>query len=201
MPVVVNLIAVHYGVNGENVPFAGCVEVDLMSPTLGKRLTIASRVGLIAADSLLILITWFSLSRNGTKLGLTFRTATLAEVLLRDGTIYFVVLVVLNVLHLAFSLISVAVPALEITSDMTAFTDPLTAILVQRFLIHLQSANHRALDLDSSQMGTAVQQSKSLVFNRVMGSLGGSIPPEDFLGPSDDDVDWVEDEREGEVRS
>ncbi|KAI1782509.1 hypothetical protein LXA43DRAFT_1143465 [Ganoderma leucocontextum] len=86
-------------------------------------------------------------------------------------------------------------------SDITFFTEPITAILVQRFLFHLQSANCRALDMDSaSQVGGAVtQQSSSLVFNPVIGSLGASIPSEDFLGPSEDD--GVEDEEEGGMGS
>ena len=46
---------------------------------------IASRTCLIAADILLILITWFSLFRKDQNFGLEFRKATLAEVLLRDG--------------------------------------------------------------------------------------------------------------------
>ncbi|KAM5541384.1 hypothetical protein V8D89_004938 [Ganoderma adspersum] len=134
---------------------------------------------------------------------LQFGTATLAEVLLRDGLIYFVILAVLNSLHLAFSLASVAISALENSSVMTSFTEPITAILVQRFLIHLQAANHRTLGLDSSQLGTNVQWSSSLTFNRVIGSLGASISPGDVLGISEDDVDidGVEHEREGETGS
>ena len=46
---------------------------------------IVSRTGIIVADSLLVLITWFSLFRKDAKYRLTFSTATLAEVLLRDG--------------------------------------------------------------------------------------------------------------------
>ncbi|KAI1783674.1 hypothetical protein LXA43DRAFT_1067435 [Ganoderma leucocontextum] len=190
-----------YGVTGENIPFAGCVEDDFTPPDVAKRL--------------LILITWSSLFRKGA-FRLTFGTATFAEVLLRDGTIYFVfgillhvlllpfplnlpnlrVLVVLNALHLAFSLASFAIPSLQNVSDLSLFTESITAILMQRFLFHLQSANWRALDLDSSQFGGAVtQQSSSLVFNRFIGSLGASIPSEDFLGTPEDDM--VEDEQEG----
>lgn len=75
----------------------------------------------------------------------------------------------------------------------------ITAILVQRFLIHLQAANHRTLGLDSSKMG--VQWSSSLVFDRAIGSLGASILPEDFLGPLEDDMDRLEGAQDGEMRS
>ncbi len=51
-------------------------------------------------------------------------------------------------------------------------------------------------------MGDAVQQSSSVVFNRVIGSLGGSIPPEDFIGGSEDGWDTVEDAQvDGEMES
>ncbi|KAM5541391.1 hypothetical protein V8D89_004945 [Ganoderma adspersum] len=225
MPVIINLIPAHYGLTGEIVPVIGCVVSDSTPEDVGRRLatqtflTIISRASIIAADSLLILVTWISLFRKHTKLSLTFGAATLAEVLLRDGTIYFVsvilplvppsplpliprkrsVLMVLNVLHLTFSLVSVAIPALQNASYMTAFTDPITSILVQRFMLHLQAANHRALDLDLSQKASSVQRSSSLVFDRVIGSLGASIPPEDFFGSSEDDMDRLEDELEGEM--
>ena len=55
----------------------------------------------------------------------------------------------------------------------------ITAILVQRFLLHLQSAEHQALDLTSSQDKS---RSSSIVFDQMIGSLGTSLPPESFLG-------------------
>ena len=143
-------------------------------------MTIISRSGIIAADIILIIVTWISLFRKDTKLSLTYGRATLAEVLLRDGKCFSCwfyspiisrflqglftscpssccmrcivlfrsfaskrsVLMVLNVLHLTFSLASVsnflrpvythadlemvqvAIPALQNSSYMTAFTDP-----------------------------------------------------------------------------
>ncbi|KAM5541388.1 hypothetical protein V8D89_004942 [Ganoderma adspersum] len=169
VPVVINLIPAHYGVTGENIPLTGCVANDSTPPDVAK--------------SLLILITWSSLFRKHARFHPSFGAATLAEVLLRDVTSWD---------------LSVTVPALQNTSDMTTFTEPITAILVQRFIFHLQAANHRTLGLDSSQMGTAAQWSSSLTFNRIIGSLGASIPPENFLGLLEDDMGMAEDEREGE---
>ncbi|KAM5536328.1 hypothetical protein V8D89_010020 [Ganoderma adspersum] len=188
-------IPAHYGLPGTIEPLAGCIPDDLTPPDVAKRCSLT-----VHRLSLLVFITWFSLFKKGA-FHLKFGTATLAEVLLRDGTIYFVILVVLNVLHLAFSFASIAVPALQNASEVTLFTEPITAIIIQRFLLHLQAANRRALDLDSSQMGSGVQRSSSVVFNRVIGSLGVSIPPEDFLGLSGDDIDEVEDVQEDEMGS
>ncbi|TBU42642.1 monooxygenase [Dichomitus squalens] len=61
----------------------------------------------------------------------------------------------------------------------------MTAILVQRFLLHLQSAEREALDITSSQNGS---RSSSIVFDQVIGSLGLSLAPESFLGESVEEV-------------
>ena len=61
----------------------------------------------------------------------------------------------------------------------------ITAILVQRFLLHLQSAEHQALDLTSSHDKS---RSSSIVFDQMIGSLGTSLPPESFLGVPEDGV-------------
>ncbi|KAI0730539.1 hypothetical protein C8Q76DRAFT_690621 [Earliella scabrosa] len=131
---------------------------------------------------------------------------TLSSVLLRDGTIYFVVLLVLNALHLALTLLSVRTPLLPMhpiariltlhpapqfhdafqnASYVTAFTENLTAILVSRFLLDLQRANLKALDLHTATDGSfpdGEAQSRfrgggSLVFNNFVDSLGGSMAP------------------------
>ena len=59
-----------------------------------------------------------------------------------------------------------------------AKTCRLTAILVQRFLLHLQYANHSSVGLDSAPVTHA---SMSVVFERVVGSLGASLSPEHFI--------------------
>ena len=70
---------------------------------------------------------------------------------------------------------------------------------MQRFLFHLQAANQRTLGLNSSQLGDDAQWSSSITFHRIFGSLGASIPPENFLAPLEDDVDRTENEREVET--
>ena len=54
----------------------------------------------------------------------------------------------------------------------------LTAILVSRFLLNLQRANRQAVDHASESMLQASGgQADSLVFNRVIGSLGSTFTP------------------------
>ena len=54
----------------------------------------------------------------------------------------------------------------------------MTAILIARFLLDLQTAERQALCMNSSALGAShggASQSDSLVFERVMGSLTSSI--------------------------
>ncbi|TBU52426.1 hypothetical protein BD310DRAFT_832225, partial [Dichomitus squalens] len=100
-----------------------------------------------------------------------------------------IILAVLNTLHLSFTLLSVNALALETTSVVTFFTVPVSSILVSRFLLHLQSANFRAVDSIQSSQTSLQNLHRSLVFERVVGSLAASISAEDYLreDPSDGD--------------
>ncbi|RDX51234.1 hypothetical protein OH76DRAFT_1481532 [Lentinus brumalis] len=94
------------------------------------------------------------------------------------GTLYFVTLLVLNLLHLIFTVVSVSAP-FQAASYVILFIHPITGILVSRFLFDLQGANRQALHLDSKNgpMSFSTYMSDgSLSFARVIGSLGSSIP-------------------------
>ncbi|KAH9929582.1 uncharacterized protein BXZ73DRAFT_102110 [Epithele typhae] len=96
--------------------------------------------------------------------------ATLAEVLLRDGTVYFIALMLFNLLHLLLTLYSKGSSPLKSVSYVTGFTDPVTAILITRFLFHLQAA---AQGTTRSKTGSHIFT--SIAFERVAGSLGASL--------------------------
>ena len=63
----------------------------------------------------------------------------------------------------------------------------MTAILVQRFLIHLQLANRRALHLDTTQNAECSRDLGTLAFERVVGSLSASLTLEDYIISKDVD--------------
>ena len=65
----------------------------------------------------------------------------------------------------------------------------LTAILVSRFLLHLQSAKHRTAEQTAASFTLASRsypEVTSIQFDRVLGSLSQSLSPEDYLYSSDD---------------
>ncbi|TBU21405.1 hypothetical protein BD311DRAFT_734448 [Dichomitus squalens] len=74
---------------------------------------------------------------------------------------------------------------------MTSFATPnmLSAILVSRFLLHLQSASLRAVSSIPSSQISSLHLHRSLVFERIVGSLGASITVEDYLIDDYDDGD------------
>ncbi|TBU36905.1 hypothetical protein BD309DRAFT_1067173 [Dichomitus squalens] len=109
-----------------------------------------------------------------------------------EGTIYFLILAMLNSLHLAFTLLSIAVDALQSLSVVSFFTAPLSAIIMSRFLLHLQSASLWAVGSMPSSQLSSLHPDRSLVFERVVGSLGASIAADDYLTEDHDDGDNVE---------
>ncbi|RPD59065.1 hypothetical protein L227DRAFT_654438 [Lentinus tigrinus ALCF2SS1-6] len=141
VPVGANLVRYGYDFAGENLPPFGCLRTDSTTVAINLRVLLISRIPLIIADILLIGITWTKLSSREALQGLRqSKRLSLSDVLFRDGTVYFVVLFVMNVLHLVLS-----ATALAATDDggsyVTIFTGPITAILISRFLLQLQEAN------------------------------------------------------------
>ncbi|TBU22632.1 hypothetical protein BD311DRAFT_732619 [Dichomitus squalens] len=90
-------------------------------------------------------------------------------------------LAVLNALHLALSLLPLDITVLQPTSVITTFTVPLSATLVSRFLLHIQSASLRAVGSTSSLQFTYMHPANSLIYERVVGSLGASISANYYL--------------------
>ncbi|OSD04337.1 hypothetical protein PYCCODRAFT_1466298 [Trametes coccinea BRFM310] len=88
----------------------------------------------IVTDVVVLIVTWwqtYSLRRLAAQ---TSMQVSLATLLVRDGTIYFLVLLVMNTCHIAFSLTG------RFTYTIT-FEEPLTTILISRFLLNLREAS------------------------------------------------------------
>ncbi|TBU22649.1 hypothetical protein BD311DRAFT_675584, partial [Dichomitus squalens] len=181
VPLGINFTRFGLGLTGENVLPFGCTEIDDVSIGLAQKFTIISRLCLIAADCLAIGATWFTLGLHyPTRRGGVLK-GSISSVLLMDGTIYFLILAVLNSLHLALTLLSINVDALQPVSVVTVFTTPLSAVLISRFLLHLQTASLRAVGSIPSSQISSLHLDRSLVFEWVVGSLGASIAAEDYL--------------------
>ncbi|KAM5530943.1 hypothetical protein V8D89_015388 [Ganoderma adspersum] len=170
VPVAVNLANFRYGLLGVIVPSVGC-KSEILTPSAVTR-----RGSLILSDCLLIVITWYGVNRPRK---LQLQKNTFAAVLLRDGVVYFISLLLMNALHLILTMLSQSdIPSFQNSSFVAVFLEPLTTILVSRFLLHLQSVNHKALNHTS-----ASSTHTTIVFSgRVLGSLDQSLSAEDFFG-------------------
>ncbi|EJF56264.1 hypothetical protein BD309DRAFT_872351 [Dichomitus squalens] len=97
----------------------------------------------------------------------------LAEVMLRNGTTYFVALLILHCLHLTLSLCSIHVALQSLSYGyVTIFTEVVEASLVSRFLLDLQAAHRQALDMEfGSEQAAGNDFADTLVFGRAVGSM------------------------------
>ncbi|KAH9893628.1 hypothetical protein C8Q73DRAFT_541387 [Cubamyces lactineus] len=99
-------------------------------------------------------------------------------------------LLILNGLHLALTLLSQDITAQQAVSLVPLFTDPLTVIIICRFLLALQSANVKITGQETadSQLGRGGEYGGSLRFAElaIMGSMGGVVDIEHDEGSVND---------------
>ncbi|KAJ2991220.1 hypothetical protein NUW54_g8256 [Trametes sanguinea] len=131
----------------------GCVWLNSIPANIDNRsakpataVLIATRTSAILTDVLVLITTWwqtYSLRRLAVQANMQVSLATL---LVRDGTIYFLVLLAMNTFHIAFSLTG------RFTYTIT-FEEPLTTILISRFLLNLREASMSTgqLSIDMSE--------------------------------------------------
>ncbi|EIW63096.1 uncharacterized protein TRAVEDRAFT_43403 [Trametes versicolor FP-101664 SS1] len=140
--------------------------------------TIASRGSLILVDSLAAAVTWRQ-TRAATQLrtGTGMKRPFLQQVMWENGTVYFCVLVSLNVVNLLLVLLSLASQPLDDQSSyVLVFIDPISSSLNSRFLLALHETNTR--------LGGTNTSISSLSFNIASGGDPGAGSPEppEFLG-------------------
>ncbi|KAJ8473514.1 hypothetical protein ONZ51_g7812 [Trametes cubensis] len=133
---------------------------------------ILARLPMIIADVIVILVTWKT-QYNAYNMGKGLPTPMrLTAIVLRDGTIYFVILTVLNILQLLFEEIQVLTTGglgQAQSSDLVVFVEPITAILTSEFLTHLRDAADAA-------SGSEILSSANALEFRIIGSIGASLP-------------------------
>ncbi|TFK84029.1 hypothetical protein K466DRAFT_602353 [Polyporus arcularius HHB13444] len=190
------------------------VVLDTLEPApilTAEPVTLVSRLGLIIADVVLVVLTWRTLGRGPLRPRLPHASrGSLASVMLWNGLLYFMqvalsscakyprhahltssrsALLVLNVLHLSLSLAAVF-GTTNGPSNVTLLIDPIMTILVARLMLDLQEANQRDVKLDSGDALHLSQSEGSSSFVRGMGSIRSLV----FVD------DGEEDSRDGEVQ-
>ncbi|KAJ3018170.1 hypothetical protein NUW54_g405 [Trametes sanguinea] len=166
------------GISGFNIPVAGCFGASGETPAqakIGKRVIIA-RTCAMAADSLVIAVSWWYGATTSSFRGLRHQTMPLAQIVLVNGTIYFIALLILNALHLTFTLVSI-VGVANAVSEVIVLTDPLTAILICRFLLALHAADCKdaGSPLEDSVLGETSDRGGTLRFTSAIASMGADL--------------------------
>jgi len=140
----------------------------------GNKLLIATRACAIASDLLALAITWsstYQIKRDADKAKIK---ASLATLLLRDGTLYFVILLALNAMHMGFYLTNTFV-------DISWFIVPISSSLISRFLLNLRQVYHPSKDDQSrpsfvrSAYNTQSQMSDLRFASTFIGNMGAPL--------------------------
>ncbi|KAI0351288.1 hypothetical protein OH77DRAFT_942730 [Trametes cingulata] len=179
VPFSVNVWVFTLGSTSVSVPRFGCISSNNETRRQALVCVPLARAALILSDLLTISVTlWYTATQAGGLRYVRALGSSLSRTLVQNGAVYFLLIVALNAAHLVLTLLSdLVLPGVTPASTLGFFIDPLTAILICRLLIALQSANQKTLGLDSDpqsvSLGLGEREGGSLRFaERVMGSIG-----------------------------
>ncbi|GBE88878.1 hypothetical protein SCP_1402860 [Sparassis crispa] len=146
-----------------------CWNTSYLSGNLGKILVIVTRTSLIAADLVVLFVTWSSTYRIKREADRVNMEASLSTLLLRDGTIYFVLLVLLNIAHMTCYLLSVWL-------DVSFFVNSFSAVIISRFLLNLRQINQPDdNEVDNPRPSFVASHASNLGFASFVGNMGEQL--------------------------
>ncbi|KAH9850483.1 hypothetical protein C2E23DRAFT_887374 [Lenzites betulinus] len=109
---------------------------------------IASRVSLIVGDAIVLAVTWWKTYRIKKAADAAQMRTSIVDLILRDGTIYFATMLLLNVLHIVINFV-------ETVSFMGDIANTLTSILISRFIMNLRDIDGKDTGQNSAWTGAA----------------------------------------------
>ncbi|OSD03799.1 hypothetical protein PYCCODRAFT_1434197 [Trametes coccinea BRFM310] len=123
----------------------GCAFLNTISSQLYLRQVLISRIPLILSDLIVVAVTWVKLLRDHQFSRKVTTRPTLHRIMLENGTLYFLVLLGLNILQVVFTKLSLTIVVPSTASGYLSYIivllDPLTSILVSHFILNLRAAN------------------------------------------------------------
>jgi len=137
-----------------------CNGVYNVSDSMQNAVAIWTDAALIAADVVVLAVTWWrtykihsEAKRNGVQ-------APLATLLLRDGTIYFLLFLILNVVEIPLWL-------KDLYINISTYIPAMTSIIMSRFLLSLRQINDDDINrpIDASRAHSTIRFSNSMVGN------------------------------------
>ncbi|KAJ3556554.1 hypothetical protein NM688_g1966 [Phlebia brevispora] len=104
----------------------------IMTPSLG----LATRLSVVIADLIIIAVTWRQTHQHLRQIMDSEAPRSVGATVLQDGSVYFIALLVLNVIQLLVD----TIPAFEGANPVFNITAVMSPILISRFLINLRRA-------------------------------------------------------------
>ncbi|PCH37186.1 hypothetical protein WOLCODRAFT_28966 [Wolfiporia cocos MD-104 SS10] len=159
VPVVTNLyVLASVAYDHTTIPVPGsCSLPSNISPAVSSSLIVVTRACLILSDILIITLTWIALY-DGKKTLETCREYPLTRLLLRDGSLNFVLLLIMNISDLIIYF-------KETYTDATTFIVPISTILVSRTILSYREASY-ATTVAADTSPTWLQKTLDIEFDR-----------------------------------
>ncbi|EMD39628.1 hypothetical protein CERSUDRAFT_121854 [Gelatoporia subvermispora B] len=142
----------------KNLPLLGivCDSGSNLSPTALSKLTLGTRLCAIVADVLVLFATWHGTWRAKRDSDRNHLRTPLLTLLLRDGTIYFIILLGSNVLNI------VADGSNVFVFSVTFFTTPISSIILADFLLNIRQIVYSPQNQGLDETGQTEYQSHIL---------------------------------------
>ncbi|EMD35913.1 hypothetical protein CERSUDRAFT_96139 [Gelatoporia subvermispora B] len=129
------------------------------------RLVSTTRTCMILSDMIVVAVTWFHTYKTRKAAQAANIQSSVANLLLRDGTFYFVILALLNATHMSLAITGVF-------TFLTVFSVPISSIIISRFLLNLRQVDASRRDANWSM--------PSYVASTTSGATG-TFPRGDFV--------------------
>ncbi|KAI0365794.1 hypothetical protein BV20DRAFT_1056178 [Pilatotrama ljubarskyi] len=140
------------------------------------RLSLATHTCAIAADLLVLVLTWIK-TYEVKKLAAVLRTdASFSYLLLRDGTLYFGTMLILNAVDL------IVLRSDVIFNPLPIFIDVFTCILISRFMLNLREVAGRASGSGLSTSEVSSRISTVRFSPDIVGDLGAPLGHGEWVG-------------------
>ncbi|KAI0687259.1 hypothetical protein C8Q76DRAFT_760534 [Earliella scabrosa] len=129
---------------------------------------VVARISWIVADTILVGCTWvatYGTVRRSLRDGAVHSAPTLMHICNRDGSIYFVCMTLLSLVHLGLSVDETRFERRVAANMVSSVIDPLISMLISRLMLNLRASNKRLtepsfgdlIDLHMDVAGTTLQ--------------------------------------------
>ncbi|KAH9888009.1 hypothetical protein C8Q73DRAFT_794442 [Cubamyces lactineus] len=152
-----------------------------------SRLSIVTHTCAIGADLLVIVLTWIKTYQMKKEASVLGSGAAFSSLILRDGTLYFGTMLVLNVTHL------IVLQSSDTLDPLPIFVDVFTSILISRFMLNLREVAGRGSDdLSTASRFQGTSRFSSVRFAAdIVGDMGAPLEHRGLADPASVDPDDV----------